>query len=150
VRERVRRLFETARLSGADLRVFVARVDDWGHVVVSGDPGAGSHLDDTRLFQGGRCKLSAIVRAAEIQESAQMKETGAIVMAGKGVLRGGQVQGATLLDVVPTLLVLTGHDLAADLSGNVVTTALEEDIADRIPGFVATYEHPDAAAPTSN
>ncbi len=150
VRDRVRRLFETARLAGADMRVFDARVDDWGNVVVTVDPAVGPHLDDTLLFQGGRCKLADIVRAAEIQESAQMKDTGAIVLAGKGVLRGGRVQDASLLDLVPTLLVLTGNDLAADLPGDVVASALEEGLANRVPGFVATYEHPASPAATTN
>jgi arylsulfatase A-like enzyme len=54
VRERVRRLFETARLSGADLGVLDAGGDDWGNVGVSVDPEAGSHLDVTRLLHGGR------------------------------------------------------------------------------------------------
>lgn len=149
-RDRVRRLFETARLSQTERRVFDARVDDWGNIVVTVDPAVGDHLSETLLFQGGRCRVGDIVRAAEIQESAQMKDTGALVMAGKGVARGQRVDGAALLDVVPTLLVLSGLDLAADLSGNVMYSALDRDSAQRIPGMVATYERPATPSPAVN
>jgi hypothetical protein len=146
----VRRLFETARLSGSETRVFDARVDDWGNVVVTVDPAVAEHLEDTLLFQGGRCKLGEIVRAADIQESAQVMDTGAIILAGKGVARGGRIENATLLDVVPTLLVLTAHDLAADLPGDVAVGALDESLARRVPGFVATYERPAGPLPAAN
>jgi hypothetical protein len=149
-RERVRRLFETARLSASGRRVFDTRVDDWGNIVVTVDPAVGDHLQDTLLFQGGRCRLGEIVRAAEIQDSAQMKDTGALVLAGKGVARGQRIDGTTLLDVVPTLLVLSGLDLAADLPGNVMYGALDQKTSSHVPGVVATYERGPAASPTTN
>jgi hypothetical protein len=141
-RDRVRRLLETARLSQTEQRVFDARVDDWGNIVVTVDPEVGDHLNETLLFQGGRCRIADIVRAAEIQESAQMKDTGALVMAGRGVAAGAHLDGADLLDVVPTLLVLSGLDLAADLPGTVLYAALDRELSRRIPGVVATYERP--------
>ena len=150
IRDRVRRLFETARLSDNEHRPFEARVDDWGNVVVTIDPSVSDHLDDMLLFQGGRCKVDEIVRAAELQESAQTKDTGALVLAGRGVARGGRIEGASLLDIVPTMLVLTGLDLAADLPGDVMATALDPALARRPPGMVATYEHPGDSFPTAN
>lgn len=149
IRERVRRLFETARLSDNEQRPFEARLDDWGNVVVTIDPSASEHLDDTLLFQGGRCKVDEIVRASELQESAQTRDVGALVLAGGGVARGGVVDGASLLDLVPTLLLLTGLDLAADLSGDVIADALDPSVARRVPGMVATYESA-AGSPAAN
>jgi arylsulfatase A-like enzyme len=139
-RERVRRLFETARLGHGDQRAFLSRVDEWGNVIVNVRPEVADHLDDMLLFQGGRAPLGDLVRAAVLQESAQMKETGALVLRGDGVVPGRRFEGATLLDVVPTLLVLTGLDLAADLHGDVITAALETDVTRSVPGMVATYD----------
>jgi hypothetical protein len=137
---RVQRFFETARLDRGGFRAFNSRIDEWGNVVVTVKPDVAAHLDDTLLFQGGRCLVDEAVRAVEFQESAQMKETGALVIAGVGVVPGRQFVDASLLDIVPTLLVLNGLNLAADLPGDVIQAALEGDFRDRIPGFIATYE----------
>jgi arylsulfatase A-like enzyme len=139
-RDRVRRLFLRTRLAHGGASPFHAKVDEWGNVVVTVNQDAVQHLDDTLLFQGGRCSLASIVRAVEFQESAQMKETGALVMSGKGVTPGRRIEKAHLLDLVPTVLVLTGLDLAADLPGDVIHEALEPNLRDRIPGVVATYD----------
>ena len=139
-RESVRRLFETARIDRGDRRAFSARVDEWGNVIVTVDPEISDSLDDTLLFQGGRAPLREIVRATELQESAQMKETGALVLRGNGVEGGQRFTNATLLDLVPTLLVLTGLELAADLEGDVIAEALSPALSRRMPGMVATYD----------
>ncbi len=137
---RVRRLFETARLGDANERAFATRVDEWENLVVTVEPITNERPHDTVLFQGGRCRVSDVVRAIEIQESSQMKETGAIVLAGKGVVPGGRIAGASLLDLVPTLLALSDFDLAADMPGDVIEAALTEPFAHQLPGFVASYE----------
>jgi hypothetical protein len=69
-----------------------------------------------------------------------MREMGALVLAGKGVLPGRRIEQASLLDLVPTLLVLTEFDLAADMPGNVIESALAVPLTERLPGFVTTYE----------
>ena len=139
--DRVLRLFETARLDGGDERIFDARIDDWGNVVVTVRQDARDRLSDVLLFQGGRCLAKDVVRTVEFQESARMKETGALVMAGSGVLPG-RFDDASLIDLVPTLLVLNGLDLALDLPGEVIDGILPDSVHDRIPGFVATYDRP--------
>ncbi|MCA9753251.1 MAG: alkaline phosphatase family protein [Gemmatimonadetes bacterium] len=147
-RERVRRLFETARLARGDARAFSARVDEWGNVVVTVRPEVATHFDDLVLFQGGRAAVDELVRASEVLESAQMSDTGAIVLQGKGVAPGSRIESGSLLDVVPTLLVLTGHDLAADLPGDVLAEVLDANAANRLPGMVATYDPPGAPRET--
>jgi hypothetical protein len=138
--DRIRRLFETARLDRGSRRAFGAWVDEWGNVVVTVNPELVSHTNDTILFQGGRCQVSEIVRAVDFDESGQVTETGTLVLAGKGVYPGRRFEGASLLDLVPTLLVLNGFDLAADLAGDVIKDALDEELGHRIPGVIATYE----------
>jgi hypothetical protein len=140
--DRVRRLFEAARLDGSGLHPFRARVDEWDNVEVTVVPEAADEMDDYLMFQGGRCQLEDVIRPLELQESAKVRETGAIVLNGEGVTPGREFAGCGLLDVVPTLLVLNGLDLAADLPGDVVKAALEPDLLDRVPGMVATYDVP--------
>ncbi len=141
-RERVRRLFDRARYASSDEHAFMARLDEWGNVVVTVADGAGERTNETLLFQGGRCQVSEIVRTVEFQESARLRETGALVMCGRGVEPGSRFDGAHLLDLVPTLLVLSELDIAADLPGDVIHAALDSSLRDRIPGVVATYDRP--------
>jgi hypothetical protein len=144
-RDRVRRLFETARLAGGDERAFTSRIDEWGNVIVTVRPEIADQLEDTLLFQGGRAALGDLVRTVELQESAQIKATGALVLRGDGVVPGRPIENASLLDLVPTLLVLTGLDLAADLPGDVIADVFDDETADRLPGVVATYDREPAA-----
>jgi arylsulfatase A-like enzyme len=137
---RIRRLFDTARLAEGDVNAFQTRVDEWSNLVVTVEPIVNDRPSDTILFQGGRCRVSDVVRAVESQESSQMRETGALVLAGRGVRPGQRIDGASLLDLVPTLLLLTDLELAADMPGNVIEAALVEPIHEKLPGFVATYE----------
>jgi hypothetical protein len=44
------------------------------------------------------------------------------------------------MDLVPTLLALTDFELAADMPGNVIESALLQPLHERLPGFVASYE----------
>ena len=137
--ERVRRLFETARVGRTNQRAFQAWIDEWDNVVVTVNPEVGQDLSDTLLFPGGRCELASVIRSTEMQESAQINDSGALVLAGRGVAPG-RIDGADLVDIMPTLLVLKELDLAADLPGDVIETALATPLLDRVPGYVATYE----------
>jgi hypothetical protein len=138
--DRVRRLFQTARLASGDFQPFDARLDEWGNVEVRVDPRTADAFGDYVLFQGGRCPVREIVRTVEISESARVLETGALVLNGRGVLPDTRFDDCGLLDVVPTLLVLTGMDLAADMPGDVLHGALDPKLRDRVPGMVATYD----------
>jgi hypothetical protein len=143
-RERIRRLFETARLGGSDERAFLARLDEWDNVVITVNPIVADHLDDILLYQGGRCAVHEVVRAIDFQESARRKETGALVFWGKGVAPGADLGTAQLVDIVPTMLLLSGLELAADLPGDVAYGALDESRRNSFPGVVATYERSEA------
>lgn len=138
--DRVRRLFETARLDHGNAKAFHARTDEWDNVIVTVNPEVIDWMSDTVLFQGGRCPVSELVRTVEFQESADMVETGTLVMNGRGIEPGTRFVSANLLDLVPTLLVLNRLELAADLPGNVIEDALRADVRDRFPDVIATYE----------
>jgi tetratricopeptide (TPR) repeat protein len=68
---------------------------------------------------------------------------GILYLYGRGVRRGARIEGATQLDITPTLLTLLGLPPAADMPGHVLTTALTvPEVARSVP----TYEHASSAA----
>lgn len=66
---------------------------------------------------------------------------GVLLLYGEGVRPGGRVDGAELVDVVPTLLYGLGLPIARDLDGRVLRGAFEEGFLARHPlSFVPSYE----------
>jgi predicted AlkP superfamily phosphohydrolase/phosphomutase/tetratricopeptide (TPR) repeat protein len=67
------------------------------------------------------------------------REMGMLVMAGPGIVRGGEVHGASLLDVTPTLLTLCGLPCGRDMPGRPLLSALEgmgpRDVLPRIASW---------------
>lgn len=51
---------------------------------------------------------------------------GMFVAAGKGLRQGGELHGATLLDVAPTVLTLFGLPVGKDMEGSVLVNAFEQ------------------------
>ena len=51
---------------------------------------------------------------------------GIIMMAGEGIKSGSAINGATILDVAPTVLYLAGSPIPVDLDGRVLLTAFDE------------------------
>lgn len=66
------------------------------------------------------------------------REHGMLVMHGPGVRRDERIYGATLLDIAPTLLTLTGLPMGEDMDGKVLVEALADPaIPSRIPSWDA-------------
>jgi hypothetical protein len=66
---------------------------------------------------------------------------GILIMAGRGVGVRGEISGATVYDITPTVLVLQGLPPAEDMPGKVLWSALDESIPrDRFQTAIATYE----------
>jgi predicted AlkP superfamily phosphohydrolase/phosphomutase len=69
------------------------------------------------------------------------RESGIIVMAGPGVRRGATIEGASVLDVAPTVLAILGIPVGRDMDGRVLTEALTENaLSDRPITFIGTHE----------
>jgi predicted AlkP superfamily phosphohydrolase/phosphomutase len=78
--------------------------------------------------------------------SGHHRKEGVIVMRGRGIRRGGTIEDAGLLDVLPTLLTLLDVPLSMDLEGRVLEEAFDPVWAvDHRPRFVDRYDV--AAAP---
>ncbi len=64
---------------------------------------------------------------------------GVVVAAGRGI-RPGRIEGATILDIAPTVLALLGLPLPADLPGKVLKGSLPEGIAPIAAPRLASFE----------
>jgi hypothetical protein len=66
---------------------------------------------------------------------------GVLVMSGEGVRPGARASGASVLDVLPTLLYLMGLPVARDMEGRVLTELVEPGFARENPvTYIGSYE----------
>lgn len=66
---------------------------------------------------------------------------GIFIAAGPHIRRGGEVAGASVLDVTPTLLQYLGLPVAKDMDGKVLDSVFDAEFMQRHPiRYVATYE----------
>lgn len=67
---------------------------------------------------------------------------GVIVMAGPGIRNDARISDAHILDIAPTILVLLGLPVGADLDGKVLTGALNDGVVNAGEGvrYVRSYE----------
>jgi hypothetical protein len=75
---------------------------------------------------------------------------GFLMAVGDGIRPGVVLEGASVLDVAPTILYLSGLPVARDMEGRVLTEMLEDDFARAHPvTFIPSYESLDVAAPNA-
>jgi len=73
---------------------------------------------------------------------------GIVALYGPGIRKGHKMAGATILDVAPTVLALSGLPRAADMPGKILVNAFEPALSEELnPNTVATLERdrPDEA-----
>jgi hypothetical protein len=68
-----------------------------------------------------------------------------LVLSGKGVKKSLSVKNsAKVLDIIPTILALTGLPIGRDMDGEVLLEAMEEDFLQKYPvEFIESYDDPD-------
>ncbi|MFH1502320.1 MAG: alkaline phosphatase family protein [Candidatus Eisenbacteria bacterium] len=69
------------------------------------------------------------------------RDKGIVVMEGPGIARGVRIEGATVLDITPTVLAALGLPAARDMDGRPLTAAFEQAFVDENPiAYIDTYE----------
>ena len=69
------------------------------------------------------------------------REDGIIFINGPGIERGGSIEGASVLDVTPTVLALSGLPVARDMDGRPLTEVMSRAFLDREPVlYIDSYE----------
>ena len=76
---------------------------------------------------------------------------GVLIMAGRGVGARGEITGATVYDIAPTVLVLEGLPPAEDMPGKVLWSALDESIPrERFHDRIPTYGTSESGSPIAS
>lgn len=69
------------------------------------------------------------------------REQGTIILNGPGIAPGKRIDGASVLDVTPTVLALAGLPVGRDMDGKPLTAAIDPAFLQRHPiAYVDTYE----------
>jgi predicted AlkP superfamily phosphohydrolase/phosphomutase len=88
-----------------------------------------------------RRTLQALLRLPSPSGTHDSAPDGFLLAVGDGIRRGSTVEGASVLDVAPTVLYLMGLPVARDMEGRVLTEIVEDDFARAHPvTFVPSYE----------
>ncbi len=101
---------------------FIEMCDDETVLVIASDHGFKSGQ--------GRPKLGGQIGGGHAAFWHQLN--GIIAMYGPGIRKGYKIDGATVLDVLPTFLALEGLPQAADMPGKVLIDAFEPALADEV------------------
>jgi hypothetical protein len=65
-----------------------------------------------------------------------------LLLHGPGIARGAMIQGASVVDVTPTLLYLMGLPLGQDMDGHLLAQVLEESLSRIQPAtFISSYRN---------
>ncbi len=67
---------------------------------------------------------------------------GLVIFLGPGIAEGAKIQGASVVDVTPTLLYLMGLPLGQDMEGTLLADVLEESLIRSQPvTFISSYNN---------
>jgi arylsulfatase A-like enzyme len=67
---------------------------------------------------------------------------GLLILNGAGIASGKRIQGASVVDITPTLLYLMGLPLGRDMDGRLLTDVLDEEIMKNQPvTFISSYRN---------
>ncbi len=107
---------------------FLGQVDDNTTVVICSDHGMGP-------WTGIKWEKE------ELRLSGSHRKNGIIILWGPNIQKGVKIHPKNLLDVLPTVLYLTGLPVASDMDGAVITSAIEPAYLQQYPvKKIKTYE----------
>ncbi|MBP2680216.1 MAG: Type phosphodiesterase / nucleotide pyrophosphatase [Candidatus Krumholzibacteriota bacterium] len=115
-------MIETYMLQDRIIGDYMAMCGDETVIVIASDHGFKSGA--------GRPRLSGEIAGGHAAFWHQ--PLGILALWGNGIRRGYSVEGASVLDVAPTLLALQGLPQASDMPGKVVLDAFEDSLAARV------------------
>ncbi len=100
---------------------------------------SGHGMDELSLAGRILAPLSGSPHLSGIHENAP---DGLLILNGAGIASGRKLEGATVVDVAPTLLYLMGLPLGRDMDGSLLTDVLDDDIKKSQPvTFISSYRN---------
>lgn len=115
--------------------------DDVVGRLVAAAPGRTVMVVSDHGFRSGPDRPPDILPYTTGQPVEWHREYGIFILSGPGARRGAVLEKASVYDVMPTLLYLSGLPAAADMSGHVLEGALDPaDLAKQSPRTIPSYE----------
>lgn len=107
--------------------------DFWGREI----PGS----DEIDLGEAGECSFADLFTPEKMEVSGTHRLEGIFAASGAGIRKGAVVEGATIFDITPTLLALSGLPVARDMDGRVLLDAIEGDfLKDHPLSWIESYD----------
>ncbi len=134
--ERIRQI----RVHGVPL--FITKRDKVGYVLVSVNNKEASpriDLSETVEIEGQSVPLSKLLSESDTRISGEHHPEGILVVAGPAFQKGVEIQGASVLDITPTILALFGIPVGRDMDGKPLAQVLAEPVAERIT-YIDTHD----------
>lgn len=98
-------------------------------------------LEATISLPGGQIDRLKSVLSTHGQISGHHSDFGILIMRGPGVREHHEMENASILDLVPTILALRGRPVGQDMDGRVLEDALEPSFLDEHPlQYTKSYE----------
>ncbi len=100
---------------------------------------SGHGMDELSLARRIVAPLSGSTHLSGIHENAP---DGLLILNGAGIASGRKLEGASVVDVAPTLLYLMGLPLGRDMDGSLLTDVLDDEIKKIQPvTFISSYRN---------
>lgn len=121
--------------------VFEVSAEDPLQLVAKVSLGPKTRLDLGALLPGNRRVQLGDILYTDGRISGAHSEWGVLIMRGPGVRKRHRIEGASILDVAPTILALRNKPVARDMDGQVVLDAIEQSFLKKNPvDYVESYE----------
>ncbi len=122
--------------------LFVTKRDKVGYVLVTvNNREASPHIDlsESVEIEGKPVPLGKLLSESDTRISGEHHPEGIIVVAGPGFKKGVEIEGASVLDITPTVLALFGIPIGRDMDGKPLTQVLADSVAEAI-SYVDTHD----------
>lgn len=148
-KEQLKSLFESITIVEDEVPLFRIKEHDSTNLWLSLNNAIAEVKDRHISVRDQKFELQHFVHASNDRTSGVHDGKNAIlVLSGKGVKKNVKFkQKAQVLDIVPTILALTGLPVGRDMDGQVLTEAIEDAFSEKHPvEYIESYDEPDTGS----
>ncbi|MFC1633819.1 alkaline phosphatase family protein [Planctomycetota bacterium] len=147
--EKVIDMLKTVRIKEADAPLFNVHSGNYSNLEIRVSDEAYEKLQTNSLkgktvvFNDSMLRYEEVILEGDTKISGTHHEDGVLIMKGPHIRKSHRIHNAHVFDVVPTLLALSGMEVASDMDGKILTNAIEKQFLHDYPiQYIDTYESP--------